>query len=335
MSKLSDKLKGAFGEKPKERGVTTFLDSGFPPLNKILSGSFNGGFPVGRLIEIFGAESSGKTAISTAAMISAQRLGGIAMFMDHERSFMTHLAQKMGMNVDELVLEYPDTFEESVTSALKMIKTIREEKMIEDGAPICLVFDSLASMVPQSKFAKEITEQGMNDSLALAKATSSVFPTLALLSEKYNVCVLVLNQEREKPGVMFGDPTTTPGGRAPKFYASIRLQIGGAKIMNGSGKDKEMIGKEVTSKTIKNKITRPFQKTSWRFMFRDDAEGSGYFDVTSSLIEYLIENNLIETAGAYVLWTDGKKYYKKALAKKIDDEGSVDTLKAMLEPKAA
>jgi RecA/RadA recombinase len=250
--------------------------------------------------------------------------------MDHERSFDPRLAVQLGLDVTRGAFfhEIPETFEASVTLALKIAKAVREGKAIKEDAPIVIVFDSLAAMVPKSKMAKEIDEQGMNDSLALAKATSAVFPALAIYAEKFNILFLVLNQMRLKPGVVYGPPETTPGGEAPRYYASVRIQLGAKKLIDGTGDEKEMVGQEITANCIKNKVSRPFKKVKWEFKFRED--GSGYFDVTSSTIGYLVDSGILPMSGARITWTDGKSYYKKALIAKIDDEKLEADLVALL-----
>lgn len=314
-----------------ELGIRTWLSTGFAPLDHAISNKFTGGgMPVGRIVEIFGPSSCGKTAIATRVMAEAQKAGGFAMFMDHERSFDPVLGRQLGLNTDRgpFFHELPETFEESVTYVIKTAKRAREEKIIPDSAPIVVVFDSLAAMVPKSKMAKEIDEQGMNDSLALAKATSAVFPPLAIYAEKFQMLILVLNQMRLKPGVVYGDPATTPGGEAPRYYASVRIQLGAKRLMEGTGDDKEMIGQEISAKCIKNKVARPFQKVKWDFRFRED--GSGYFDVAGSTLGFLIDEEIIPASGARVTWTDGKSYFRKALVAKIEAEGLMPELLAML-----
>jgi recombination protein RecA len=331
LAEFAAKLDKEFDRVEHDFGVKTWLSTGFAPLDEALSGKLaGGGMPCGRIVEIFGPSSCGKTAIATKVMASAQQAGGFAIFMDHERSFEPVLAEQLGLNLERgsFFHEVPETFEASVTLALKICKAARERKVIEPNAPIALVFDSLAAMVPQSKMAKEIDEQGMNDSLALAKATSSVFPALAVFAEKFNILVLVLNQMRLKPGIAYGDPTTTPGGEAPRYYASIRLQLGAKKIMDGDGSDKEMVGQEITAKCIKNKVSRPFKTAKWEFRFRQD--GTGYFDVIGSTLAYLIERELLASSGARVTWIDGKSYYKKQLVSKIEEEGLEAELMALL-----
>lgn len=311
--------------------VKHWLDTGFSPLNMAIGGAYDKGMPVGRIVEMFGPESSGKTAIANQVMISAQKAGGIAMFNDHERSFVESLSEKQGLVIGKgapFIFKTPDSFEESVTNTIKIAKAVRENKIIDPEAPFVAVFDSLASMIPKSKLAKDVDEQGMNDSLALAKACSAVFPTLNLYAEKLNMLILILNQEREKPGVMFGDPRTTPGGKAPKFYASVRIQLG-KSIIKGTVRGKSRpIGQEVTCKVVKNKVSRPFEEAKWKFMFMDD--GSGHFDVTASMVDYLIEEGVLKQPGKFVEWTDGSKHARKSLVKKIDAEGLQQELHDLL-----
>lgn len=325
---LGNALIKAAGDNDLIQNVKVWLDTGFPPLNKAISGKYNGGFPCGRIVEMFGPESAGKTMIATKAMINAQQMGGIAMFNDHERSFDSKIANEIGLLTEEgdpWIFKTPETFEESVTNTIKIIGEIRAQKLIAPEAPIVVVFDSLASMVPKSKMAKAVDEQGMNDSLALAKATSSVFPVLTQYVQKYNVLCIVLNQTRQKPGVMYGDPTTTPGGEAPKFYASVRIQLGRQQIKDKTTKD--VLGQEITATCIKNKVSAPFKKAKWRYMFNED--GKGHFDVIGSLIDHLIEANLLDMSGLRVNW-EGKTYYRTQLAAKIEADGALDQLIALL-----
>lgn len=321
MADLASELEALIGKNDENSAPKYWLDTGFPPLNKIVSGSYFGGFPVGRLIEIFGPPSAGKTAIATSAMICAQKAGGIAAFMDHERSFDLRLAKKLGLDdtPGRWIFKTPETFEESITVAGKVAQMVRAKKHIPEEAPIIFVFDSLAAMVPKSVIEKDATELNMNDNTALARATSSGLKHLQPYCERYNMTAIFLNQSRTKIGVMYGDPTTTPGGSAPEFYSSVRIKLSGGKITEGSGSSKEVAGKEITAETVKNKVNRPFLKTNWDFRFRED--GSGYFDVVGSLVDHMCKQGFIEQSGARVTWTDGKSYYKSQLVKKIEDEG--------------
>ena len=332
------------GGNDEQSTVTHFLNTGFPPLNYALSSKWGGGLPVGRIVEMFGPPSAGKTAVSTAAMISAQQQGGFAMFNDHENSFDHSLAENMGLDLapGRFLYKTPETFEESIDMAVAVARTLRAKKLLAENAPICMVFDSIASMVPMSKMvdkdgkARDASTYNMHDNTALARATSAAFPAFAQYVQRNQVCAIFLNQERTKPGVTYGDPKTTPGGDAPKFYASVRVQLGGGQITKGDGKNKEVLGKEITAKVVKNKVSRPFLTAKWRFEFQDD--GSGKFAVARSMIDFLIEQKILKVSGAYVEWTDGKKYHKGPLAEKLEAEDAVEELFKLLpgdyEPEA-
>lgn len=318
VSPLAAALKKAVGGNDTIQGVKVWLSTGFPPLNKAISGSYCGGFPSGRIIEMFGPSSAGKTLLATQAMISAQRMGGIAVFLDHENSFVSELAAKYGLNIDEddgqWVYKQPDTFEDSVELTGKLLKTVRENKLIPDEAPIIIVYDSLASMVPRSKFAKMEAgdDLGMNDNTALARATAANFPTLAAWARKYNCCMLFLNQIRTKIGVMFGDPTTSPGGNAPEFYASVRIKLGRSQIKEGSEKTGQSIGAEC----IKNKVSEPFQRATWDYYFDTDRG----FDVIGSSIDHLCEVGILEKSSGYIKYGE-KKYRRKELVSFFEERG--------------
>lgn len=321
MTSYADAIAKAIGGSDERQKVSVWLDTGYPPLNKALSASYDGGLPLGRIIEMFGPESSGKTAIATRAMIAAQQAGGFAFFADHENSFDVDLAEGMGLSTDPNCWLYqtPDTFEDSINRAIKLAKTLREAGLPNEK-PIIVVFDSLASMVPRSKSDKGVDEYTMHDTTALARATSAVFPALASFSNKYQVCMLFLNQMRLKPGVAYGDPTTTPGGESPKFYASVRIKLGRKKLVD---KDKNFLGQQINAEVIKNKVSRPFEKAQWNFMFKED--GTGYFDVKTSLVEYLLEIGKLEAKGPRIEW-EGKSLFKSQLVETVTE----DELKALL-----
>lgn len=326
-----DDLLSAIGDNDKVQGVQHWCDTGYPPLNKAISGHYDRGMPVGRMVEMFGPPSSGKTAIATSVMASAQRAGGIGAFFDHERSFDASLGADLGLDLTpgKWIFKTPDTFEQSVDMAVMLGKIVREKGVIPADAPIVCVFDSLASMVPQSKLIdkngnqKGAEDNTMHDSMALAKATSTSFPVLQLQAEKLGMLMLFLNQMREKPGVAFGDPTTTPGGKAPEFYASVRIQLGRKMIKVG----RDVIGQTVTARCTKNKVSAPFKEAEWDFKFLED--GSGYFDVIGGTIDHLKGLGALEVAGAYIVW-DGKKYHKATLIDKIINDGLEDQLMALL-----
>ena len=313
-----EKTVGANAEKSS---VTEFINTGYGPLNEIMSGDRNGGLPFGRLIEMFGESSTGKTALATQWMIQAQNMGGVAGFIDWERSFSTEMAVDMGLYTGEPYWMYkkPKTWEEGNMEALRYAKFVRDTKLIDPKAPILIVLDSIASAIPKSVSEKGIDEYTMNDTTALARVTSTTLKNVAQFVEEYNATFLYLNQMRLKPGVVYGDPRTTPGGKAMEFYATVRLALGRTKLTEGTGADKEFIGQKISIQCMKSKLTKPFQECNLRMVFNDD--GSVKFDTTTSLLEYLIENSLIEYSKPRVTWTDGKKYFVKELAAKIDAEG--------------
>ena len=332
---LAKALAVAIGENDDPSTVKTFVDSGFAPLNFALSGKWGGGFPVGRIVELFGPSSAGKTALATYAMASAQRQKGLAFFQDHERSFQHPLAARIGLDLDRaFVFKKPRTFEESMNIVAKGSQAVRARKLIPPEAPIVAVFDSLASMVPMSKLfdsktgkEKSVEDFNMHDKMALPSATSASFPAFNQICEELGICAIFLNQIRMKVGVMYGDPTTTPGGESPKFYASIRIQLGATRLMDGKGPEAVMLGQEVKARIIKNKVYRPYLTATWQFLFQPD--GTGRLHVARSLIEFLAGLGVIEKAGNYLVW-EGGKFYAKQLAEKLDNPAGIAALHALL-----
>lgn len=330
---LAKALSSVIGANDEESTVRVFLDTGFPPLNMAASSKWDGGLPVGRMVEIAGPPSSGKTAVATRVMAAAQKAGGIAGFMDHERSFSLVLAPKLGLDVTpgRFIFKKPRTFEESLQMCVVAAHHVRKNKLIAKDAPIAWVFDSLASMVPQSALLdaktgkeKSFEDRSMNDNTALARATSAHFPAFAQHCEEYGICAIFLNQLRTNIGVMYGDPRKTTGGNAPEFYFSQRLWLSASAIKKGT----ETVGQEVKGSFKKNKVARPFLTASWRFMFEPD--GTGRFDAERSLVDFLEEEKLLKTAGpGFVEWK-GKRIGKDALAQAVRESGSIDALKELL-----
>jgi protein RecA len=306
-----------------------YLDTGFPELNEILSGRIDGGLVFGRMYEMFGESSTGKTALATDWMIAAQRLGGVAGFSDWEKSFNQEMAAKLGLDTRRPHFMHfkPKTWEEGNTKAVKAVKLIREAKAIPETAPILWVFDSIASAVPKSQLEKEMDEYNMNDTTALSRVTSTTLKVMANYAEEFNAIFLYLNQMRLKPGVVYGDPRTTPGGKAMEYYASGRLALGRSKIMEGTGADKEFVGQKIAVQCVKSKFTKPFQETEMRLMF--DEDDVLFFDMITSSIEALIRREKLKYSKPRVTWTDGKQYFVKALVEKIRAEGLAHELQAL------
>ncbi|MDC9581913.1 hypothetical protein PSI15_10105 [Xenorhabdus sp. PR6a] len=334
----ADKMKKFFKSKvkfnAKQQHVEVWLDTGLPHLNKAISGKYNGGFPCGRIVEIFGWESSGKTYIATQAMISGQKAGGISMFMDHEKSFDSLLAEKCGLNVGEdgnWIYQQPETFEESLEYASYIVKEIRDGKIIPPTAPIVLVFDSLATMVPKQifeKFANKASgkatkkdDLNMNDNTALARCTSSHFPALSQWASKYNVCMIFLNQCRQDLSVTFGDNTKAPGGKAPGFAASVRVQLSKSQIKEGT----ERVGDVVTAKIIKNKVAPPFKTASWSFYYNTEIG----IDATESLVDHMLAVGYLKKNDSGRILLGEKAYSRKEVVenfKKLPTEKIIELL---------
>ena len=333
MSALSDftaELDKMFSEEDSE-GPVVLLDSGYPPLNKIVSGLYAGGLPQGTLAEVFGPPASGKTLLATLLMIQAQRAGGIAIFVDHERVFNKQFAASFGLNLARPYFIYfkPDTWESGQQDAYALAEKIREKKVVPDEAPIVIVTDSIAAAVPKStKYdakgeLRSVETLNMNDTTARARAMSAVLPIVTDVASRLRVTGIYLNQQRVKPGVLHGDPTYTPGGASPEYYSVTRLQVSTAKIMDG----KEFVGREITLKCLKSKTTRPFQTTKLRLNY--DEEDKAHLDFTRGMLDHLSDLGKIEKNGAWLVW-DGKKYYAEPLARKLEAEGRVSELVAML-----
>jgi protein RecA len=319
------------GAAPEDDTPTRFIDTGFEPLNEIISGHKDGGLPVGRVVEVFGESSTGKTALASLWMAETQRMGGFAAFEDWERSFNAQMASKpgIGLSLDAKSYRYnrPRTWEDGNKHATNLCELIREHKVIPDDAPILIVFDSIASAIPKSQAEKGIDEYTMNDTTALARVTSTTLKVQAMFAADYNATFLYLNQVRLKPGVTHGDPRYTSGGKAPEYYATTRLALSRSKIVEGTGSDKEFVGQEITIQCVKSKLTKPFQSTKMRMTFDDD--GAARFDITRSLIDYGVEVGKLPSAGARVTW-EGKSYWRSELAKKIDAESRQSELKTLI-----
>lgn len=330
ISDLASALDKAIGGNAVAQAVSQFIDSGYPPLNLIMSGRPDGGLPFGRMMEVFGESSSGKTALATQWMVSAQKMGGVAVFIDWERSFDVDMAKEMGLNDERPYWIYarPDTWESGNLIAAKACKIIRESKVIPDTAPILVIFDSLAAAVPKSSIEKELDELTMNDTSALARVTSSTLKVQAHKAAEFNATFVYLNQVREAIGVIYGDKTKTPGGKAMEFYATVRLSLTRQKVMEARDGDKEFVGQNVNIKCTKSKMTAPFKSCSLRLSF--DEYGMASFDFALSLIEWGVEQGLLASSGPRVTWTDGKQYFKKALAEKINSEGLLEELKTVI-----
>ena len=320
---LAAELDKSIGGSDDNQEVKYWLDTGFPHLNKIISGRIDGGLGFGRLYEIFGPSSVGKTALATKVMVEAQRLGGCAIFIDYEHTFDVGMAQRsMGLNTTSpyWIYKQPETWEQGNAIACRAVELIRKSGAIDAEAPIVVVQDSIAAAVPKSMLydskgnRREMDEYTMNDTTALARVTSTTLKVIAALTERSMATFVYLNQIRTKPGVLFGDPTGTPGGQAMEFYASGRLSLGRSTITEGSGMDKELTGQIIRAKCVKSKHTRPFGTAELSLHFDDT--GMAYFDDIESIITWMIRQKILETSGSRINW-GGKSLYKKDVIKAL------------------
>jgi recombination protein RecA len=244
-----------------------------------------GGFPRGRIIEVFGPESSGKTTVALHAIAEVQRVGGTAAFIDAEHALDPAYAGKLGINIDELLLSQPDTGEQALEIA---------EALVRSGAVDIIVIDSVAALVPKAEI-----EGDMGDSHVglQARLMSQALRKLSGAINKSKVIAIFINQLREKVGVMFGNPEVTPGGRALKFYSTIRLDVRRVETLK-QGND--MIGNRTRIKVVKNKVAPPFKQADVDIMYGEGISKEG------SLIDIGTEMNIVDKSGAWYSF-DGER----------------------------
>lgn len=326
---LAADLLAAFGPNAGASSVENFIDTGSPELNEYISGRPDGGLPMGRCVEMFGPSSAGKTALASQWMIEAQHQCGVAGFTDWERSFSEEMAVTMGLNNQRPYWLYnkAKTWEEGNIKAAQAVRLIRGSGAIPKDAPILWVFDSIASAIPQSVMydkngeLREMDTLTMNDTTALARVASTTLKVMAQVAAEYNATFLYLNQIRTKPGVMFGDPTTTPGGVAMEFYSTARLSLSREKIFRTVNKEKIFVGQDIKVKVVKSKMTQPFRVAEQRMEFNE--RGNLQFNMAYSTIEMLIARGKITKEGTWLTYpVDGQKYQgSAALAKHINEKG--------------
>jgi recombination protein RecA len=310
-----DKLEKSYG-----KGTIMKLgDTAIEAIEVISTGSIGldialgvGGLPKGRVIEIYGPESSGKTTLAIHAIAEAQKKGGIAAFIDAEHAFDRFYAQKLGVDVENLLISQPDNGEQALEIA---------DNLIRSGAIDILVIDSVAALVPKAEIEGEMGDSKMG---LQARLMSQALRKLTGTISKTGCCCIFINQLREKIGVMFGNPETTTGGNALKFYASVRLDIRRISQIKDS---EEVSGNRVKVKIVKNKVAPPFRIAEFDIMFGEGISKAG------EIIDLGVEHNIIKKAGSWFSYGDTRLGQGRDAVKQLiqDNPELLDELEAKIK----
>ena len=258
------------------------IPSGSLTLDKALG---IGGYPKGRIIEIYGPESSGKTTLTLHAIAEAQKQGGKAAFIDAEHAIDPVYAKNLGVDIDELILSQPDSGEQALEIA---------EMLVRSGVIDLIVIDSVAALVPQVELDGEMGDAAVG---LLARLMSKALRKLSGVMNKTNCTVIFINQLREKIGVMYGNPETTTGGRALKFYSSVRVEIRRSEQIKQNG---EIVGNKANIKVVKNKVAPPFKTTQVDIIYGKGISRDG------EILDLAVEGDIVEKSGAWYAYNGEK-----------------------------